>query len=648
MIAAALLLALVAQDSVPSLPARARAMLATFPAPREGAVMVTTRFSKDTVWIGEQVEVLTAAWFPEELRARLRRAPSLSPPTLSGLWSSQSQDGPVLAGTRRVGRQLYAVYVEYQTVFPLSAGRVDALGAVLNYSVPTSSSFFAPEARKTVASRTTTLVVRPIPPDLAAAVGSGPTASEMRVAWLGPASPLRVGIPSSIELLVSGAGNIALWPAPEIEWPDGLRVYPERTTERGRLTGGQLGGEKHFRFTVVSDSAGVYSLPRVRYPYFEPAAVKAMVALANPFPLPVLPAMRGAPRPVPPTVTGVPGVTLASQVVNMAWPVLLLIGLAPPAWMLWQRRRPRRRRVVALQKDSEVELRALLNEPADAGPERVAAALRHRGVPRSDAEQLHRWLVAVARRRYGPSGGELPAAPAIMKDVLRRLRRGGVAVWLLLLIAPHMSAQADEAAQRFHAGDYAGAAERFAAVVASTPAAEAAWRDLGSARWMNGDDPGAATAWLHALALDPRDPLLRDAWRRNTAIPAEVRDLAPIIPVSGDELWLAALVCWLLAWGVSAMTRYRRVGVVLGLVALAAAGTAGMRWYQASRPRALLRNGEAYRVSPIPNAPELGSAPSWTLIEVARQHTGWVLAVMPDGRRGWLPEAAIAPLAPLD
>ena len=648
MIAAALLLALVAQDSVPSLPARARAMLATFPAPREGTVMVTTRFSKDSVWIGEQVELLTAAWFPEELRSRLRRSPTLSAPSLSGLWSLQSQNLPVLAETRRVGRQVYAIYVQYQTLFPLAAGRVDAPPAVLNYSVPTSSSFFAPEDRKSVLSRTATLMVRPIPPDLAAAVGSGPTASDMRVAWLGPVSPLRVGIPSTIELLVSGAGNIALWPAPEIEWPGGLRVYPERTTERGRLSGGQLGGEKHFRFTVVSDSAGVYSLPRVRYPFFDPAAVKAMVALANPFPLPVLPATRGAPRPVPPTVTGVPGVPLASQVMNLAWPVLLLIALAPPTWMLWQRRRPRRRRVAVLARDSEAELRALLNEPADAGPERVEAALRHRGVPRSDAEQLHRWLVAVARRRYGPVGGELPAAPAIMKDVLRRLRRGVVAVWLLLLLAPHVSAQADEAANRFHAGDYAGAAERFAAVVARAPDAEDAWRDLGSARWMSGDDPGAATAWLHALALDPRDPLLRDAWRRNTAIPAEVRDLAPIIPASRDELWLAALVCWLLAWGISTMTRFRRVGVVLGVIALAAAGTAGIRWYQASRPRAFLRNGMSYLVSPIPSAPQLGSAPSWTLIEVALRRSGWVLAVMPDGRRGWLPEAAIAPLAPLD
>ncbi len=347
-------------------------------------------------------------------------------------------------------------------------------------------------------------------------------------------------------------------------------------------------------------------------------------------------------------VTGATGVPLASQVVTAGWPFLILIGLLPPGLLVWRRRRRRRKLAPPLVGDPERELRALLNEPADAGPDRVAAALRHRGVPRGDAELLHRWLVAVARRRYGPSGGAPPAAPAIIADVLRRLRRGGVIIGLFLLVALHLPAQAPEAVQRFNAGDYPGAAERFAAIVGHTPDAEAAWRDLGSARWMSGDDAGAATAWLHALALAPRDPALLDVWQRNTAIPAEVRDLAPVIPMSRDELWLAALVCWLLAWGLLAMTHFRRWGLMFGALALVAAGTAALRWYQDSRPRALLRNGMAYRVSPIPTAPELGSVPGWSMIEVTTRCAGWVLAVMPDGRRGWLPEAAIAPLAPLD
>lgn len=647
MIAAALLLSLLAQDTVPSLPARARAMLATFPTPREGEVMVTTRFSTDSAWIGQQVELLTAAWFPEELRARLRRSPTLTAPPLSGLWSVQSQILPVLAGTRRVGRQNYAVYVQYQILFPLTAGRVEVPAAELGYSVPTSSSFFAPEDRKSVASRPVHLIVRPLPAALVGAVGSGPTASGLRVTWFGPATPMRVGVPALLELAIAGTGNLALWPAPDIAWPAGLRVYPEQTTESYHTANGIVAGEKRFRFTVVVDSAGIYTLPRVRYPYFDPATVTANAAEATPFPLPVLPAARGAPRPDPPMVGDAPGTPLSATLVRQGWPALLLLAVFPLLVVAWRRRRRREAVPAPAARDPERELRALLREPADAGPERVAAALRHRGVPRADAEQLHRWLVAIARRRYGPVTGEAPAPPAIVADVLRRLRGHGIGVLLLLLLVHRVDGQANAAAERFRGGDYPGAEQRYAAIVEAQPAAAAAWRDLGSSRWMQGDDAGAATAWLHAFALSPRDRLLHEVWDRDTSIPAEVRALAPVIPLSRDELWLLALAVWLAAWVLLATHRVR-LGQGFAAAALLVGALATLRWYQESRPLALLRESAAYRVSPIPTAPELGSVAGWSLVEIAAHRGGWVLAVMPDGHRGWLPASEVAPLAPLD
>ncbi len=649
MIAAALAFALLRQDTIPNLPARARAMLAAFPVPREGEVLVTTRFSKDSAWIGEQVDLLTAAWFPEELRSRLRRSPTLTAPSLSGLWSVQSRVLPVLAGTRRVGRQMYAVYVQYQTLFPLGAGKVDAPPAVLSYSVPTSSSFFAPEDRKTVSSEPARLIVRPVPTALLAEVGSGPTASGLHVIWVGPAAPMRVGVPTTIEFRVAGTGNLALWPSPDIDWPAGLRIYPERTEETYQSRVSLISGEKHFRFTIVADTAGIFRLPDVHYPYFDPDAAQAQAAMASPFALPVLPAAASTMHPEPPIVTGAPGIPLVSTIVRQGWPALLLLFLLPPLLLLWRswRARPRPVPGVAAATDPERELRSLLNQPSDSGPARVAAALRHRGVPRGEAEQLHRWLVAVARRRYGPAGGEAPSPPDVMGPVLQRLRRSVAPLVLLLAMAGTAHGQIGEAAKRYQAGDYPGATLRYEAFVAVEPDAANAWGDLGSARWMNGDDAGAAAAWLHALALAPRDPFVRAAWQANSAIPEEVRDLAPRIPLSRDELWLLALGCWLLGWAVRA-SRFRQWSMAFAGMTILFGATAAMRWYQETRPRALLRNSVSYRVSPIPTAPELGNVPGWTLIDIVGRRGGWVLAELPGGRRGWIPEARIAPLAPLD
>jgi len=146
-IAVALFLTLVAQDTAPELSPRARAMLSRFAPPRSGEVSIATRFSSDTAWLGEQVELVTAAWFPRELRNRLRRTPTLRSPSLSGLWSVQSDRSPSLVASRMVGREIYDLFVAHQTLFPLGPGVIESPPASLSYAVPASTSYFAPEKR---------------------------------------------------------------------------------------------------------------------------------------------------------------------------------------------------------------------------------------------------------------------------------------------------------------------------------------------------------------------------------------------------------------------------------------------------------------------------------------------------------------------
>ncbi|MBK9549061.1 MAG: hypothetical protein IPO52_08210 [Gemmatimonadetes bacterium] len=186
MIALALLAALVVQDTT-ALSPRARDMLGRFPLPAAaGGVSIAVRFSKDTAWVGEQVELVTAAWFPRELRDRLRRPPTLRGPSLSGLWSVQSQSLPILVETRRARGEVYDLFVMHQTIFPLGPGRIVSPPALLSYAVPASASYFAPEERKSLNSRTATLQVRPIPAAVATLVAGGPTTRNLRLVWRGP------------------------------------------------------------------------------------------------------------------------------------------------------------------------------------------------------------------------------------------------------------------------------------------------------------------------------------------------------------------------------------------------------------------------------------------------------------------------------
>ena len=644
----ALLFTLTAQDTT-GLSPRARAMLDRFPLPRAGEVTIATRFSTDTAWSGEQVELVTAAWFPRELRNRLRHTPNLLPPALNGLWSVQAQANMAMAATRSVGGQLYDLFVAHQTLFPLGGGKISVPPAVLTYSVPASLSFFAPEQRKTLSSRPATLVVRPIPGRFAATLGSGPTARDFRISWLGVSAPIHAGTPAVLELVLAGEGNIALWPTPELSWPAGIRVYPDRTEERSTSVAGRRGGEKHFRFTIVADSDGVLSLPRVRYPYFDPGAVDVRVALADAVALVVLRGTGSATlrRPLP--VSDDPEPPIVSQVVRRGWFGMLLLIVFPPAVWLWRRRRRPAAVSQPVKRPPEAELRALLGTGGEASPETVVPALRHRGVPRQDAEGVRQWLAAVSRRRYGPPGSDATPPPAPLERVLRRLRRAlRLSLLVLIGVTQHASAQSlIEGVSQYRAGEYHAAAESFARATRGTPTSVAAWRNLAAAYWLDREDIGAAAAWIRALELAPRDRTTRAAWHGAGGIPAEVRALAPLIPLSRDELAVIAVAAWLLSW-IAVARRAKRIGIVFVAITLLAGGGAALRTQIESEHRVLLRASAVLRVSPHPAAPALGDGAAWSLARVERERTGWLLVALESGRRGWLPRAAVAPLGPLD
>jgi hypothetical protein len=640
----ALLAALTAQDTTGISP-RARAMLDRFPPPGQGQVSITTRFSTDSAWLGEQVELVTAAWFPRELRDRLRRPPTLRAPSLGGLWSAQPQSTPILAGTRVVQGVVYDLFVAHQTLFPLSAGQTISPPAVLTYAVPTSVSFFAPEERQSLSSRPVSLAVRPIPPRAAAALGTGPTARGLRLTWRAPAEGLRAATPARVELVMSGEGNVTLWPEPTITWPAGLRVYPEPVQQQVGRPRGVVSGEKRFRFTVVPDSAGVVTLPSLRYPYFDPGSASVRVATTGALGMVV---RESAARPdralVPVTPQSPPA--LATRAVRDGWPLLLVLAVLP----LLRRPRPRRMapRVGPRALPPEASLRALLGTPADAAPERVAEALRHRGVSAEQATGIATWMARHQRARYGPVGREEIIPPPEVGQVLDRLRRAGRrgVVALLLLTAP-LAGQAEDPIARYRGGDPVGAARGFREQIAQEPHAVAGWRNLAAARWVAGDDVGAVAAWIRALELAPRDPLTRLAWDAAEGVPAEVRGRAPVLPLSRDELILVALLGWMVAMVArrTGRTTMMRLSLLLAVIALMPAISRTL----AERQRVgLVRPGAVLRVSPVATAPALAAAPTWTTAESERTEGGWMLVTLRSGARGWLPAAAVAPIGALD
>src|SRR5216683_680208 len=172
--------------------------------------------------------LIAAAWFPRELRLRLRRPPILTLQTPDGVWAYPGAAPSDVAASRLVRGRWLDLFVAHEAVFPLTPGRIVIPPATLDYAVPASFSFFSREDRYALRSDPQPVTVLPLPGTRgaadAAAVAQG-LALELGVE---PANG-RVGEPMAVTAAVSGIGNVALWTELAIRWPAGFRVYPGET-----------------------------------------------------------------------------------------------------------------------------------------------------------------------------------------------------------------------------------------------------------------------------------------------------------------------------------------------------------------------------------------------------------------------------------
>lgn len=657
---------------------RVRRLLERTPPPPRGRAAISLIASDDTVRVGEQVDIVTAAWFPRELREELVRPPILQPPVVDGVWT-YPQTAPVeVVATRTIDGVIYDLFAAPQVIFPLAAGSIPIPPATLKYGIPVSLPPFNREERVSLSSRSAALVVQPLPavgkpPDFSGAVGS-----RLRLDRRVESTTTRVGEAVAVEYTLSGEGNTALWPAPVIPWPAAARAYSERVEEKVTSTDGRLGGSKIFRYLVVPDSVGVLTLPGVRYGYFDLAAGRYLEASIEPAALSVGAAGEEA------AATALPPSLLTSDEPAWSWRVAhdvpdwawLLLLLLPPLAVVLYARFPRRPRDVttpaagdalALAEERlEATLRALVPDPAHRSERDLSAALRASGIDADTAEAAVAVRARIMATRYGPRGDARDAALATaVESVTRRLRQAGrlerrgmtttaLAGWaivctaslgLLVSLTSRAAAQAPPPEELYRTGALHAAVEGFEARVAANPAVSAHWYGLGASYYRLGLKGRAAAAWLHARRLDPREPTIRRALQLTPPPdPISARQIW-VPPVRPDELLLLGLCGWVIAWlGWAGRPRARdRWAILLVFSGLAVlAGLALRVWYR--RPVALVAETIELRLSPHGRAPEIAKLEPGSAVLELRTRADWVLVRAPDGREGWLPVAAVASL----
>ena len=643
---------------------RLRSLLERTPPPPRGKAGVALIVSADSVRVGEQVDVVTAAWFPRDLRLQLRRPPTLQPPVIDGVWSYPQAAPPGIAVTREIGGIAYDLFVAHQVVFPLVPGTIAIPQAMLKYTMPLALQFFSQEERFALTSLPETLSVRPLPAEGRPAEFNGAVGSGLRVERRVNPPLAHPGEGVAVEVIVSGEGNTALWPPPEIRWPRGARAYSDRVDEKVSTEKGRVGGVKTFRYLVVPDSVGPLTLPAVSYAYYDLGARGYRLAGIAATSLPVAAGGESAATAaLPPPLMSPRSPTLSSQVVGeipgWLWGAILLL---PPLLAFGRSWRPRRRRRSALPETSglrgvEEELdavvRGLVPNPDHRSRAGLAAAVRAAGADADTASRLAAAREQLLARRYGPgvSSGDDPALTAEVHEVIRRLGaslrgwrgRDAVAGIVLSLIGSTIAAQSPPPERLYESGALRAAVEGFTRRAADEPGIAAHWYDLGAAYYRLGLKGHAAAAWHRAHRLDPREPTIRRALRLTPPPDVTSARWTWTPPVTSEELLLSGALAWIGGWiGWVMRPRARdRWAILLVFAAVTVTAGFGLRAWQ-RRPLGIVLDQTTMRMSPHGLAPAVGPVEAGGAVRILRRQSGWTLVRAPGAREGWVAAGTVA------
>ncbi len=646
----------------------------------------------DTVYVGEQVTYELGVFLERGVRDRLRRMEAIAP-EMRGM---MAYDPPApLSGfpARTIGPLRYIAHVYERAIFPLAPGRVEIPPARLVYAMPLSYSFFSREESFELQSDSVSVLVLEPPAEGRPAGWNGAVGS-ISVATRVDSEDVRVGDAVRLTISVAGAGNVKLFPRPQIEL-HGVSVVP--AGERVTLSADSLdvSGVKEFDWLLTPLREGRLVLPQIRYPYFDPRERSYSVARAPAITLDVAPGSLAAAEPG--TGTRAPWPVRAEY--RGALPLepyqrpafWWLLVLAPvPAVAMAVVRRPRRRRTVTrsprrelnhLARESSTNARAIRRAFLASISQRLRVSASSIADPRGLARQA---------RRAGTASGTALRAAALLEELdaaafstetaartdlasraedvyravdaeSRRFRdrrvRGGAVFGAILALAlaagAHAAVASDDARQyargvdAYHRGAYTLAAHDFASVAERVPRAADAWANLGTAAYAAGDTGRAVAGWERALRLEPRASDVRE--RLDVAGPGTIAGMGSVPALSPAPVAIVAVAIWAVAWLALAWLIGRRArgsGIALAFAAIAAAvalGAAAMVIDARLAARDLVVGARETRLHILPALASESHATlnAGDLARITARDGAWLRVSLSGGRSGWTDSASV-------
>ena len=174
------------------------------------------------------------------------------------------------------GREYLAAPYRQFLLFPQKSGDLEIPAAVFDAAVEVGGALSFEDllngagprmVQKQLKTRSYTIHVAPLPSprpaDFSGGVGQFDIEATMK------SDQGKTNEAMTLQVRVSGTGNLKLVTAPEIDFPKDFDVYDPEIKENIKPTADGMQGEKTFEYTIIPRNVGTYEIPSIGFSYFD-------------------------------------------------------------------------------------------------------------------------------------------------------------------------------------------------------------------------------------------------------------------------------------------------------------------------------------------------------------------------------------------
>lgn len=216
-------------------------------------------------------------------------SPKYTPPSLRQFWTTELERKR--AQRQVIGGTLYWIEEIQVGLFPITAGRATIEPARL--SLPLSTDRSRPQSSNVLITNPVEVEVRPLPQAGKPTNFIG-TVGQYRIHAQTDRQTIEAGDGFTLQVQVSGTGNIKTVPAPTVPTLPNMAIYDPQITDAIGVVDSKVRGSRTYEYVIIPSKEGDWTIPAIDYPYFDPQTESYQVARTVPITINVLPNPNGA------------------------------------------------------------------------------------------------------------------------------------------------------------------------------------------------------------------------------------------------------------------------------------------------------------------------------------------------------------------